>query len=1020
MNKDKKLIILGAGRPHKGDQPNAVYSGKLEKTTLQWQLEASGISISDVIYVGGYKVAEIKAQFPSLTVVEDLDWSQTGSGGSLFKAPFQDQDSIMVCYSDILFRPETFSELQRLDSDIAIAYDSTKVACNTPLQNESINVSEKVTALATSAPGIDKNVQPNWANGKFVGLVHFKNNAIKLLNRLWVDNPKKVEQLLLDDLIELLRVNGLSVGDVDVKGNWAELVDGYEIANFVLGTKAESLSRIRGLIKSAEIQEQVDFTVGEWRSNEQKILDLITDKFGANKLIVRSSAINEDTFESSNAGSYESIQNVDPKIGLSGAIEHVVRSYGTLANSLDQILVQPMLQNVILSGVVCTKILDVGAPWYIVNFEQSGDTSSITSGLSSDHRTLYVRRGYFEIENLGSPFTEIISAICEIESLLSFDSLDIEFALDSEKVIHILQVRPLVIDRKNKDCFSQADYDVVIDEVRTHIKTMVMPAPHIPGSALPLYGNMPDWNPAEVIGTSPSLLAISLYQYLIMDDTWAKQRAEYGYRDVRPSPLLFDFGGKPYVDVRASFTSFIPASVSEDLAAKLLDFYLNWLRVHPELHDKVEFSVIPTCFTANMNKWAERLITEGHFTDEEVKELFSGLHEITYAAFERVQSDLAELKKLEDRFKHLLENANLSPVEKITCLLEDCRRFGTLPFAHLARSGFVALTLLKDAVSAGIISNSALESFLSTISTVSHDFYNDAQKVARGEMQWEEFVSAFGHLRPGTYDINSRRYDADPEFFLRPAVDSQLTKDTRNTLNTETWEKEKSRFFDSLQGIGLPSDPHVVEEFLRNSIEGREYAKFSFSRNLSEAIECLAQLGLGHGLSREDLAELHVDEILALFNSSLDSIQILDSYALKIQKQRKKRLLASRLRLPNLITKEMDLDFFIVGSDVPNFIGSTSVISECVVISDIKNMGFDTYNKIVLIPQADPGYDWLFSKGIAGLITMYGGANSHIAIRCAEFGLSAAVGVGEQKYQKLARARLIELSPSQTTIKVLR
>ena len=177
-------------------------------------------------------------------------------------------------------------------------------------------------------------------------------------------------------------------------------------------------------------------------------------------------------------------------------------------------------------------------------------------------------------------------------------------------------------------------------------------------------------------------------------------------------------------------------------------------------------------------------------------------------------------------------------------------------------------------------------------------------------MQWEEFVSAFGHLRPGTYDINSRRYDADPEFFLRPAVDSQLTKDTRNTLNTETWEKEKSRFFDSLQGIGLPSDPHVVEEFLRNSIEGREYAKFSFSRNLSEAIECLAQLGLGHGLSREDLAELHVDEILALFNSSLDSIQILDSYALKIQKQRKKRLLASRLRLPNLITKEMDLDFF--------------------------------------------------------------------------------------------------------------
>ena len=47
---------------------------------------------------------------------------------------------------------------------------------------------------------------------------------------------------------------------------------------------------------------------------------------------------------------------------------------------------------------------------------------------------------------------------------------------------------------------------------------------------------------------------------------------------------------------------------------------------------------------------------------------------------------------------------------KINYLLEDCRRFGTLPL-HLARSSFVALTLLKDAVSAGVISNLALEVF---------------------------------------------------------------------------------------------------------------------------------------------------------------------------------------------------------------------------------------------------------------------------------------------------------------------
>ena len=40
-----------------------------------------------------------------------------------------------------------------------------------------------------------------------------------------------------------------------------------------------------------------------------------------------------------------------------------------------------------------------------------------------------------------------------------------------------------------------------------------------------IFGVMPDWNPAEIIGTKPRLLASSLYKELILDDVWAKQRA---------------------------------------------------------------------------------------------------------------------------------------------------------------------------------------------------------------------------------------------------------------------------------------------------------------------------------------------------------------------------------------------------------------------------------------------------------------------------------------------------------------
>ena len=65
--------------------------------------------------------------------------------------------------------------------------------------------------------------------------------------------------------------------------------------------------------------------------------------------------------------------------------------------------------------------------------------------------------------------------------------------------------------------------------------------------------------------------------------------------------------------------------------------------------------------------------------------------------------------------------------------------------------------------------------------------------------------------------------------------------------------------------------------------------------------------------------------------------------------------------------------------------------------------------KIVIIEGADPGFDWIFSQEIDGLITKYGGANSHMAIRCAEFGLPAAIGCGEQKFEQLLKSNYVQL-----------
>ena len=69
----------------------------------------------------------------------------------------------------------------------------------------------------------------------------------------------------------------------------------------------------------------------------------------------------------------------------------------------------------------------------------------------------------------------------------------------------------------------------------------------------------------------------------------------------------------------------------------------------------------------------------------------------------------------------------------------------------------------------------------------------------------------------------------------------------------------------------------------------------------------------------------------------------------------------------------------------------------------------DLQGKIVLVDAADPGYDYLFTKGIAGLVTCYGGANSHMAIRCSELGLPAVIGVGEEKFAIYKKAKRLHI-----------
>ena len=65
---------------------------------------------------------------------------------------------------------------------------------------------------------------------------------------------------------------------------------------------------------------------------------------------------------------------------------------------------------------------------------------------------------------------------------------------------------------------------------------------------------------------------------------------------------------------------------------------------------------------------------------------------------------------LSDRFNKIRKTQN-SSLARALVLLADCKIYGTLPFSHLARAGFVAISLLESFVEESIITQEELQRF---------------------------------------------------------------------------------------------------------------------------------------------------------------------------------------------------------------------------------------------------------------------------------------------------------------------
>lgn len=754
-------------------------------------------------------------------------------------------------------------------------------------------------------------------------------------------------------------------------------------------TKAGTLSSLQERLTSARIAPLLAFTVADWRRNRQACVQAVGERLPSAPWIVRSSCGREDSAQASFAGAFLSIPNVDDA-GLSPAVEQVIASYGE-AFPADEILIQPMLGNVLRSGVAFSHDPNTCAPYRVVNWSEGSDTASVTGGMGG---RLWQQAAQSKIA-APAALAPVVGLLEELLALFGGEPVDCEFAVTREtegEVLWLLQARPLILPSRPE---TDAEQSARLDSIQRKVARGMRPHPFLIGQRT-VYGVMPDWNPAEIIGIRPKPLALSLYRDLVTDSIWAYQRHNYGYRNLRSFPLMPHFFGLPYIDVRLSFNSFIPADLDEDLAGRLVDYYIDRLLAEPTLHDKVEFEIVFSCYTLDLSQQLERLADAG-FQPHELEAISTSLRKLTNRIVHPKdglwRSDANKLDVLNARREELMAS-DADPLERIYWLLEDAKRYGTLPFAGLARAGFVAVQMLRSLVSVGVFSQADYDAFMAGVSTVSGQLARN-----RATLDKTTFLARYGHLRPGTYDILSPRYDEAPELYFdwtqRPAAPEPLQPFSLTLPQMREIVK-------LLEAHGLQPDPVGLLDFLQNGIELRELAKFHFTRNLSDALALIAQVGAEHGIGREDLAYCDIRAFTELHVAAAEPKEVL----LRSIEQGKARYAETlKVSLPPVITRPEDVWGFEWPETAPNFITQKRVTAPVVLCDDRDKLA----GAIVCIPNADPGFDWLFAYPIAGLITAWGGANSHMAIRAGELGLPAVIGAGEVLYRRWSTADFLHL-----------
>ena len=234
-----KAIIVGAGRGSRlniltDDQPKC-YTLIRNQRILDWSLGAfSKAGLLDMVFVGGYRIEQIKRDYPQLDFRHNVDWKNNNILASLFFAEKDMKNGFISCYSDILFRSEVVQRLIGHKADIVICIDTDWRDRYVHRSQHPEDDAEKVICNADQIVRIERSIDPEIASGEFTGVAKFSVSGAQQLResyrkvsefysgKCWRDGVA-FEKAYLIHLLQYMIEDGIDIRAVSISGGYLEI-----------------------------------------------------------------------------------------------------------------------------------------------------------------------------------------------------------------------------------------------------------------------------------------------------------------------------------------------------------------------------------------------------------------------------------------------------------------------------------------------------------------------------------------------------------------------------------------------------------------------------------------------------------------------------------------------------------------------------------------------------------------------------------------------------------------------------